>query len=131
MQDCVRLFSRWCQENFFHYMMEHFAIDLLSEHRTEPIPDTKRLVVNPRWRDLDRHRQSIKSKLTNRRARFAALTLHRHPSARYGYPMLADPMQYSPSHRHRSTCCRRPMLADPMQYVPSHCHTVTASQALW
>jgi Mg2+ and Co2+ transporter CorA len=48
----------------------------LSEHRTEPIPDTKRPVVNPRWRDLDRQRQSIKSKLTNRRARFAALTLH-------------------------------------------------------
>ena len=26
-----RMFSRWCQENFFRYMMEHFAIDLLSE----------------------------------------------------------------------------------------------------
>ena len=47
MEDCVRLFSRWCQENFFHYMMEHFAIDLLSEYRTEEIPDTKRPVVNP------------------------------------------------------------------------------------
>jgi hypothetical protein len=23
------LFSRWCQENFFRYMMQHFAIDLL------------------------------------------------------------------------------------------------------
>jgi chromosome segregation ATPase len=76
MEDCVRLFSRWCQENFFHYMMEHFAIDLLSEYRTEEIPDTKRPVVNPRWRDLNRQKQSIKSKLTTRRARFAALTMH-------------------------------------------------------
>jgi hypothetical protein len=75
-QDCVRLFSRWCQENFFRYMMEHFAIDLLSEYRTEEIPNTKRPVVNPRWRELDRRKQSIKSKLTNRRARFAALTMH-------------------------------------------------------
>ena len=56
--------------------MEHFAIDLLSEYRTEEIPDTKRPVVNPRWRDLNRQKQSIKSKLTNRRARFAALTMH-------------------------------------------------------
>lgn len=76
LQDCARLFSRWCQENFFRYMMEHFAIDLLSEYGTEEIPDTKRPVVNPRWRDLNRQKQSIKSKLTNRRARFAALTMH-------------------------------------------------------
>jgi transposase len=75
-QDSVRLFSRWSQENFFRYMMEHFAIDLLNEYRTEEIPETKRPVVNPRWRELDRRKRSIKSKLTHRQARFAALTLH-------------------------------------------------------
>jgi len=53
-EDSVRLFSRWSQENFLRYMMEQFAIDLLSEYRTEEIPETKRPVVNPRWRDLDR-----------------------------------------------------------------------------
>ena len=79
MEDCVRLFSRWCQENFFHYMMEHFAIDLLSEYRTEEISDTRRPVVNPRWRNLNRQKQSIKSKLTTRRAGFAALTMHPEP----------------------------------------------------
>jgi transposase len=42
------LFSRWSQENFFHYMMEHFAIDALSEYRTEAIPGTNRPVANPR-----------------------------------------------------------------------------------
>ena len=26
----ARMFSRWCKENFFRYMMEHFAIDLLA-----------------------------------------------------------------------------------------------------
>jgi hypothetical protein len=75
-QDSVQLFSRWSQENFFRYMMEHFAIDLLNEYRTEEIPETKRPVVNPRWRELDRQKRSLKSKLTHRQARFAALTLH-------------------------------------------------------
>jgi hypothetical protein len=76
LEDSVRLFSRWSQENFLRYMMEHFAIDLLSEYRTEEIPETKRPVVNPKWRELDRRRRSIRSKLTHQQARFAALTLH-------------------------------------------------------
>jgi hypothetical protein len=76
LEDSVRLFSRWSQENFLRYMMEHFAIDLLNEYRTEEIPETKRPVVNPKWRELDRRRRSVKSKLTHRQARFAALTLH-------------------------------------------------------
>jgi len=75
LQDAVALFSRWCQENFFRYMMEHFAIDALSEYRTEEIPETNRPVVNPAWRDLNRQSRSVKGKLTQRQARFAALTL--------------------------------------------------------
>jgi transposase len=75
-EDSVRLFSRWSQENFFRYMMQHFAIDLLNEYGTEEIPETKRPVVNPQWRELDRQKRSVKSKLTHRQARFAALTLH-------------------------------------------------------
>ena len=47
VQDAAGMFSRWSQENFFRYMMEHYAIDLLSEYRTEQIPGTKRPVVNP------------------------------------------------------------------------------------
>src|SRR5262249_46720997 len=74
--DSARLFSRWSQENFFHYMMEHFAIDLLSEYATEEIYETKRPVVTPGWRELDRQKRSVKTKLTTRQARFAALTLH-------------------------------------------------------
>jgi hypothetical protein len=76
LEDAVRLFSRWAQENFFRYMAEHFAIDLLNEYGTEEIPETRRPVVNPRWRELDRQKRSVKSKLTHRQARFAALTLH-------------------------------------------------------
>jgi len=76
LQDAAKLFSRWSQENFFRYAMEHFAIDLLSEYETEPIPGTHRPVVNPPWRELDRQSRSLKGKLTQRRARFAALALH-------------------------------------------------------
>ena len=32
-------------------MMQHYAIDLLNEYRTEEIPETKRPVVNPQWRN--------------------------------------------------------------------------------
>lgn len=76
LQDAVALFSRWCQENFFRYMMEHYAIDALSEYRTEEIPETNRPVVNPAWRELNRQSRSAKGKLTQRQARFAALTLN-------------------------------------------------------
>jgi transposase len=75
-EDSARLFSRWSQENFFRYMMQHYAIDLLNEYGTEEIREIKRPVVNPRWRELDRQKRSVKSKLTHRQARFAALTLH-------------------------------------------------------
>ncbi len=71
----ARMFSRWCQENFFRYMMEHFAIDLLQEYGTENLPDTE-LVINPSWRELNRSRNSIQNKLRYRRARFAEMTIH-------------------------------------------------------
>ena len=75
-ESAAALFSRWSQENFFRYMMEHFAIDLLSEYGTEVIPGTNKPVVNPNWRELDRQSRSLKGKLVQRQARFAAMTLH-------------------------------------------------------
>ena len=76
LQIAGRLFSRWSQENFFHYMMEHFAIDAINEYCTEAISGTNRPVVNPARRELERQQRSLKTKLTQRQARFAALTLH-------------------------------------------------------
>jgi len=46
------MFARWCQENFFRYMREHYNLDRLAEYGTEELPGTTRL-VNPRWRELD------------------------------------------------------------------------------
>lgn len=70
-----RLFSRWCQENFFRYMMQHFAIDLLNEYGSEPLHATEK-VVNPRWRSLNREGNALRSALQRRRAIFAEHTLH-------------------------------------------------------
>ena len=74
----ARLFSRWCQENFFRYMMEHFALDMLAEYGTEPLSDTVK-VVNPAWRSLSNQKQSVQAKLAYRHARFAELTLKEDP----------------------------------------------------
>ena len=75
-QDAAGLFSRWSQENFFRYMMQHYAIDLLSEYETEKLPGTNRPVVNPIWRDLDKRIRSVRGKLQQRQVEFAALTMH-------------------------------------------------------
>ena len=75
LADAGGIFSRWSQENFFRYMMEHYAIDLLSEYKTEEIPGTNRPVVNPRWRDLDGRVRSLVGKLQRRQVQFAAHTL--------------------------------------------------------
>jgi len=48
-----RMFSRWCQENFFAYMMEHYEIDGLVQYGAEEIPDTV-MVIDPAWRTLDK-----------------------------------------------------------------------------
>ena len=69
------MFSRWCQENFFGYMMHHFAIDLLAEYGTEDLP-TRQEVINPTWRELTKQRNSIQSKLRYRQAKFADMTIH-------------------------------------------------------
>jgi len=48
-----RMFSRWCQENFFGYMMEHYDIDGLVEYGSEVLPSTL-LVTNPARRLLEK-----------------------------------------------------------------------------
>lgn len=75
VQDAGLMFSRWAQENFFGYMMEHFALDLLGEYGTVEIPGPQS-VVNPPWRLLDGRQRSLKGQLARRQAEFGALTLH-------------------------------------------------------
>lgn len=74
-QLAARMFSRWCQENFFGYMMQHFDIDVLLDYSVTEFPDTEK-VINPAWRQLNRSRNSLQNKLRYRRARFAEMTMH-------------------------------------------------------
>ena len=68
------MFSRWSQENFFKYMMQHFGIDKLLEYKTDPVAETTR-VVNPAYRELDGKIRSNNSKLARRKAKFGAIVL--------------------------------------------------------
>jgi transposase-like protein len=74
-RDAALLFSRWSQENFFGYMMKHYAIDLLSEYGTEDFPGTQQ-IVNPEWRRLKGELRSLQGKLATRNAKYATLVLH-------------------------------------------------------
>ena len=47
-----RLMARWCQENFFKYMREHYGLDRLIEYGTTALPDTT-TVVNPARRQAE------------------------------------------------------------------------------
>jgi hypothetical protein len=68
------MFARWCQENFFKYMQEHYSLDRLVEYGTQPLPDTTR-VVNPVWRSLDSQLRRQAALLTREQAQFGALNL--------------------------------------------------------
>jgi hypothetical protein len=73
------LFARWCQENFFKYMREHYHLDRLIEYGCEPIPDSTR-VVNPQWRALDAQVRHHNGKLSRELASFVAISLPQDPN---------------------------------------------------
>lgn len=68
------MFSRWCQENFFKYMMENFGIDRLVDYETKQIDDTTK-VVNPEYRKLDSQIRKDNGKLSRKKAEFGCLML--------------------------------------------------------
>jgi hypothetical protein len=70
----LRMFARWCQENFFRYMMQHFNIDALAEYKTERADETKP-VVNPAYRKLEGQIKSAAGKLGRKLKEFGELSL--------------------------------------------------------
>jgi hypothetical protein len=66
-----RMFSRWCQENYFAYMMKHFDIDGLVQYGAKPLPGTLE-VVNPAWRTLDKAVSTTRRKLQKLQAKLGA-----------------------------------------------------------
>ncbi len=70
----VSLFARWCQENFFQYMGQHYGLNRLVEYGIEPLPETTE-VVNPAWRRQDQEVRRQRALLVRQQAQFGALSL--------------------------------------------------------
>lgn len=70
----VHMFSRWSQENFFKYMLQHFELDRLISYRTETVSDTKK-VVNPAYRRLVSRIRSKAGQLGRKLREFGELSL--------------------------------------------------------
>ena len=67
------MFARWCQENYFKYMIKNFGLDSLISFCRTKISDTT-ILVNPAWRKLDKQVRGINGKLQRLEAKFGALT---------------------------------------------------------
>lgn len=65
------MYARWCQENFFRYMREHYSLDRLVQYGAEALPDTAE-VVNPARRDLENEIRRTRTTLSRQRALLAA-----------------------------------------------------------
>ena len=68
------MLARWCQENFFKYMRQHYNLDRLIEYGTEAIPDTIR-VINPAWRQLESQVRRQNGLLSRELVQFAKIQL--------------------------------------------------------
>jgi hypothetical protein len=66
------MFARWCQENYFKYMREHYSLDKLADYSLETIAEPTQ-VVNPAYRDLDGQVKSKQGKLNRMLASFGAM----------------------------------------------------------
>jgi len=89
------MFARWCQENFFKYMQQHYALDHLVEHGTEPLPETVR-VVNPAWRELNGKVNRLRGPLLRLHAQFGAASV----------PMEGTPEEVSAHEREQGEVLR-------------------------
>ena len=75
------MFTRWSQENFFRYMMQHYQIDGLADYQTVA-PDETIQVVNPVYRKLESEIKSAVGKLNRKHAEFGSISLRETPTAK-------------------------------------------------
>jgi hypothetical protein len=74
VQIAIFMFSRWCQENWFKYMVESFGIDSIVSYCKNPVPDMSP-VINPQYRDLDRQHKSLTARINNSKLKYAEISL--------------------------------------------------------
>jgi hypothetical protein len=70
----ILMFTRWCQENFFKYMIESFGIDAIISYMKNPLPDTS-MIINPQYSALDHEHRQISALLSKAKKNFADITL--------------------------------------------------------
>ncbi len=68
----AHMFSRWSQENYFKYMMQHFEIDKLIGYQLENIDETI-YVINPEYRKIESSIRSKASKLARAKVKYIDL----------------------------------------------------------
>ena len=68
------MFGRWCQENWFKYMMSEYSLDVLLDYTSEA-DDPEREVPNPAWRNLDREVTAARKLLHKSQTKYAKLML--------------------------------------------------------
>lgn len=74
LQIATLMFARWCQENFFKYMVESFDIDSITSYSKSVLPDTSE-VINPRYKELDKEQKRITTLLKNAKLKYAEASL--------------------------------------------------------
>ncbi len=67
-----RMFGRWCQENFFSYLIQDYDFDKMIQFGVESI-DPNREVVNPQYRKLTNQLKKLREKITRLEAKFFPL----------------------------------------------------------
>ncbi len=67
------MFARWCQENYFRYMRQHYGLDKLASYDMEEIPETTR-VINPAYGSLDGEVRKKVAKLSRKEAEYGAIS---------------------------------------------------------
>lgn len=70
----ANMLSRWSQENFFKYMRQHFSLDLLIDHQTQPI-DATTMLTNPAYRELEGKIKRSAALLSRQHAEFGSINL--------------------------------------------------------
>jgi len=69
-----RMFARWCQENFFGYMMQHYDLDGLVQYGIDSLPGTLK-VVNPARKKLDKDLAEKRREITRQRIQLASVSM--------------------------------------------------------
>jgi hypothetical protein len=67
-----RMFGRWCQENFFRYLIYDYDFDKMISFGTETI-DPKKLVVNPEYRQVNHKLKKLREKMRRLESKFYPL----------------------------------------------------------